>query len=465
MTGFMVSSGFFGCKKNTENNETENSTFEEIVEPVDDYAEIKDIVSTTNQKVDELLPEVNDEISRNTSIVLLLELFTQKDENGKINADLISQFKSKLDVDNMISDFNAYLDLVQKKAIDEGNLIKVSSSLPDELSNNIIMYSNASDSTNLLYEFYKIYSLIVDEKSIEANGIKFEIRDLSFPSRAVANNLAEIAAYYSRNYITQEQYDRIDKRANDQNNKAYIKQDAEILNNQIIGISETDVVALFNKKYEGVKELLSGKVNLSDETIKNLINYINIEYLNSDRVSTKDMNQIIGEYDEDKVNDVLFAIDAINTYNLKNNKIISYSSFLVDNYLNTDTGKTDSITLDFIQNNTLRIFNYVNDDTTYDKLNVNPYFKNIKSFIKWNDFTHIVNGKQYDILYAEVSDGVKLICNETILYTLNQLPKVENMDNYLEISNTNLSESLQYLQNTITGECKRIDGSEYTLTK
>ena len=44
MTGFMVSSGFVGCKKNTENNETENSTFEEIVEPVDDYAEIKDIV-------------------------------------------------------------------------------------------------------------------------------------------------------------------------------------------------------------------------------------------------------------------------------------------------------------------------------------------------------------------------------------------------------------------------------------
>ena len=46
-----------------------------------------------------------------------------------------------------------------------------------------------------------------------------------------------------------------------------------------------------------------------------------------------------------------------------------------------------------------------------------------------------------------------------------KIRKVENMDNYLEISNTNLSESLQYLQNTITGECKRIDGSEYTLTK
>ena len=467
MSAFMLAPTLAGCKKK-----------EKTVEVNPEYETVQTIVNDTDTKIDSLLPEVNDEISHNTSLVLLLELFTKRDENGKINADLISQFKSKLDVDNMISDFNSYLDLVQKKAINEGVLEKISTVLPDDLSNdrlilskiesiveNIIKYSNEKNKASVLNEFNKIYSLIVEEKELEIDGLKFDTRDLSFPSRAVANNLAEIAVYYSRNYITKEQYNNIDKRANDQNNKAYIKQELEILSNEIIGTSETDVISLFNEKYESVKKILSGKVNLSDDTIKNLVNYMNIEYLDSDRVSTKDMNTIIGEYDEDYVNDVILGIDAINEYNLRNTNPIAYSTFLVENYKNTATGKIDSITLDFIQSNTIRLVKSVNSDITYDELSINPYFINVKKFFKGDDFSHVKNGESTNIIHAEISDGVKFIGNETVLYTLNKLPKVENMDNYLKISSSNLAESLQYLQNTITGECKRIDGTEYTLTK
>ena len=370
MSGFILSGSLVGCKSNKKGAlDTETSTSTSSSEttepaPVDEYAEIKDIYERTFNKVKEIQPDVNDEVSKNTTLILLLDLFTQKDEFGKINSDLISQFKSRLDVDNMISDFNAYLDLLQKKSINENDVKRVSYVLPHELSRdqlilsniediveNIKNYSNEKNKNGVLTEFNKIYTLIVEEKPLKVDNISFEIRELSFPARAVANNLAEVAAYYSRSYISKSKYNKIDERANDQNNKAYTKQSLEILANQMNEVSETDVVSLFNNKYESVKKLLSGKVNLSDETIKNLVNYMNIEYLDSDKVSTKDMNQIIKEYDEEKVNDVLRAIDAINEYNLRGNSLIVYSSFLVDNYKNTDTGKIDSITLDFIQSN------------------------------------------------------------------------------------------------------------------
>ena len=45
-------------------------------------------------------------------------------------------------------------------------------------------------------------------------------------------------------------------------------------------------------------------MKLSDDTIKNLVNYMNLKYLDSDRVSTKDTNKIVGEYEDEKVNNV-----------------------------------------------------------------------------------------------------------------------------------------------------------------
>ena len=43
---------------------------------------------------------------------------------------------------------------------------------------------------------------------------------------------------------------------------------------------------------------------------------MNLKYLDSDKVAVKDMNQLVGEYDDDKLNDVMTAIEAINKYGL-----------------------------------------------------------------------------------------------------------------------------------------------------
>lgn len=471
MAGIILITNLAGCKKQNNNKtQTPNS----IVKMVDN----------TNNKIDTLLPEISDEMVDNSSLMLLLDVIAKEDENGKISADVISEFKSKLDVDDMMNEFTSFLDIIGYNAKQDGKIVKVSDALPKELDNdkvilssvetileNIIKYSKEKNKDGVVLEFNKIYTLFVDEKEIEVDGIKFEIRDLTFPSRAVATTYAETAAYYSRNYITNEQYEKIDERTDDQNNKAYIKSKLEILSNQMEEVSEIDVIKLFDEKYEEINKLLKGKVNLSKDTIKNLVNYINLKYISGDKVSTKDMKQIVGEYTDEKVNDVITAIDAINTYNLSNqNNIIPFSVFLVDEHLKTETGITDKIALDFIQFNSIMLNNTTDSKTNYNELKNNPYFKNVYKYFTKQNFTHIQkdeNGKKINnnIIWQEISDGTNFVNYQVILYTLNKLPKVDNLDNYIEKTETNIGESIQYIQNTIMDECKKIDATEYVLTK
>ena len=229
---FVTTIGLTGCSKKEENNNESTS--------------IQIMVEDTNNKIATLLPETNEEIMDTVTLMLLLNLLAPKDENEKISADTISKFKSNIDADDMINEFNSFLDIVEQKAILEGELEKISSVLPDELSTdrlilsnlemiveNIIKYSDDNNKDGVIKEFNKIYKLFVQEKQIELNSITFEIRDLTYSSRAVANMYAETAAYYARNYITEKEYKKIDDRTNDQNSKAYLKSILEILDNQM----------------------------------------------------------------------------------------------------------------------------------------------------------------------------------------------------------------------------------------
>lgn len=466
MVGMISVTGLTGCKK----KETK-----EVQEVQTTVSTMQLVLDDTNGKIDVLLPEVSDEIKDNATIMLLLDLFAKQDENGKISADSISKFKSKLDVDDMMSEFNSFLDIINSNAIMEGNLERVSTILPEELNNdqiilskiesiveNIMNYSNANKEESVKTEYDKIYKLFVEEDEIEIDGVTFEIRDLTYTSRAVATTYAEVANYYARNYISQKRYDKLDERTNDQNNKAYIKQTLEILNNEIDEKSETDVITLFNNKYEEVSKLLNGKVNLSEESIKDLVNYINLEYLDSDKVSTKDKNTILGEYDDERVSNALLAIDAINTYNLNNqNSIIAYSTFLVDNYKVTESGMTDEMALNFVQYNTIQLNNTTTTTTTYQDLTRNPYFENTYKYFTKQDFVHGTES----IEWQEISDGANFVNHYTILKSLNKVKKADNVDTYIEKAQTNLSESIQYIQNTIMGECKKVDIKEYIKTK
>ena len=468
--GIILVTGLTGCKSKENKTEKVNNS---IVTMVED----------TNNKIDTILPEASNEVVDNASIMLLLDIIAKEDENGKISADVISEFKSKLDVDDMMSEFISFLDMIGFNAKETGKVEKVSTVLPEELKNdkvilsnietileNIIKYSKDGNKDGVVAEFNKIYTLFVEEKEIEMNGTTFEIRDLTFPSRAVATTYAETAGYYATNYVSKDKLAKLDKRTNDQNNKAYIKSKLEILANQMDEKSEVDVISLFDAKYAEVIKLLNGKVNISESTIKNLVNYMNLKYIAGEKVATKDMNTLVGEYEDEKLNDVITAIEAINTYNFKNqNDIIPFSAFLVDEHLKTDTGKTDKIALDFVQYNTIML-NNTDDVKTYDELNNNPYFKNVFKYFTKQDFTHITkdeNGKQVnkDIVWQHISDGVNFVNYQVILNSLNKLPKVDNINNYKSVTEENFGQSIQYIQNTIMDECKKVDTKEYVLTK
>jgi len=462
-TIFLTATGLSGCKNKKETNSTS----------------ITYIYEDTNNKIDNLLPEANDEIIDNATLMLLLDLIAQKDENGKINSYVISEFKSKIDVDDMMSEFTSFLDMIEFNAIKSGKVEKISTVLPEQLNNdkiilsnietileNIIKSSKEENKDGVVSEFNKIYTLFVEEKEIEMNGTKFEIRDLTFPSRAVATTYAEIAGNYARSFVSKEELSNLDNRTNDQNNKAYIKEKLEILNNQMEEKSQIDVIGLFNNKYKEVTKLLNGKVNLSESTIKNLVNYMNLKYLDSDKVATKDKNTLVGEYDDEKVKDVIIAIEAINTYNFKNqNNFIPYSKFLVDEHLKTNTGVTDKIALDFVQFNTIM---YINKEENIDESK--PYFDNVFKYFTKQNFTHITkdeNGKQVnnDIVWQEISDGVNFVNYQVILNMLNKSLKIDNVDNYKSVTEENFSQSIQYVQNTISGECRKVDVKEYIKIK
>lgn len=466
-TIFAAATGLSGCK-----NQEESSN-----------SPIVTTVEETNKKLDVILPEANDSMVNNASIMLLLDIIAKKDENGKISADQISNLKSKIDVNDMMNEFTSFLDMLGFKIKQTGVVEKVSTVLPEELNNdkiilanietileNIIKYSKEGNKNNVVKEFNKIYTLFVEEKEVEVNGVKFEIRNLTFPSRAVATTYAETAAYYSKNYITKEQYEKIDKRTNDQNNKAYIKEKLEILDNQMEEQSQVDVIKLFNNKYEEVFKMLNNKVNISQESVKNLINFMNIKYLDGDKVSLKDKNQILGEYTDEKINGALEAISVIQEYNFRNqNNFIRLSNFLVDEHLKTDFGKVDKISLDFVQFNTIMMNNeeYIK---TYDQIKEIVYFNNVYKYFTKQNFVHVqkdVSGNllNQNVVFQEISESINFVNYQIILNSLNKLPKIDNKDTYIKFTQDNLGESIQYIQNTMTGECKKVDIKKYIKTK
>lgn len=466
----MIGSVAVGCKKKDNTDSVASNPYETYQTMVDE----------TNKELDALVPELSDEMTDNATIMLLLDLFAKEDENGKISADAISQFKTRIDADDMINEFNAFLDAIGNKAILEGELEKISTILPDELKNdsiilsnielvveNIIKYSKEGNKEGVVSEYNKIYTLFVEEKEIEVNGVKFEIRDLTNPSRAVATTYAEIANTYAREYIEETKRAKLDARTNDQNNKAYMKSDLEILANQMTEKSEIDVISVFNNKYAEITNLLNGKVKLSEDTIKNLVNYINVEYITSEKVSTKDRNQLLGEYGDEKVNAVLAAIDAINLYNQKNPSTgIAFSSLLINEYLKTEKGNIDKTALDFVQFNMVGLNKTSTSIKDYKTLSVNGYFQNMFKYFTKQNFEHqYPNQEKTNISWQEISDGVNFVNYQTISYSLNQLPKVDNLDNYKEVNNDNLGQSIQFIQNTIMDECKKVDSKEYVLTK
>jgi len=463
---FVTSISMSGCKNNG-NEETTPTTI--VVE----YENEKDLVTLTRTNIKVLFPTMNEDVVNNASIIILLDELAKEDENGKINSNVISNFKAKIDTDNMMSDFNSFLDTVEQSMIESKILVSTSDlviekdkeilSKVEAITLNIINGTKEEKKSN----FDLIYTLFVNEDEITYDGLTFDVRDLSYSGRAIASAYARTSAYYAKDYITEEEYSKVDNRTNNQNNKAYIKTKLEILANEMDEKSLVDVSKLFSAEYAVTSATIDGKVNLEEENIKNLVNYINLEYLNSDKVSNKDKDSILGEYTDEKVTNTLLTIDAITKYNESNlNKLILFSNLLVNDYKETETGKFDKVTLDYVQFNSVMLLNTTTKESTQKEIYNNLYFQNLYQYFTKQNFTHKYNeNNEVTVNYQDVSDGAKLITNEIIIYTLNERSNILGFEGYEEKINTNLTETIQYVQNVVTGECEKVEANEFVKTK
>lgn len=459
-----------GCKSNGNKNTTESTNLTIYVD--DAYKGIIEANETVILGIKTLFPTMNEDIVNNASLIILLDEIAKEDENGKINSEIISEFKAKIDTDNMMEDFNSFLDTLEQSMIENEKLISVSNLVIDNdeeiLSNIESITNNIINGTieEKLENFNLMYTLFVEEDEITYNGLTFDIRDLSYSGRAIASAYARTAAYYAKDYITEEQYEKIDARTNNQNNKAYIKTKLEILANNMEEKSFIGVNAAFNKEYEVTKNTLDTRVNVDELDIENLVNYINLEYLNSDKVANKDKDAVLGSYEDEKVSNVLLTIDVITEYNIKNNSdLILFSNMLIDSYKETNTGKIDAVALNYIQFNSIMLLNTTTQNSTSEEIFNNVYFQNIYKYFTKQNFTHKYSDREVNINYQDVSDGAKFIANEIVIYTLNKRPNVFKYNGYEEKVNTNLEETIQYIQNTVTGECEKVEISEFVKIK
>lgn len=468
----MVGSGLSlaGCTKKQNQEQPETTTVS--------YQNEENIISTLKAELKKIAPEMTDEKLTDTALILTLNLIAKENENGKIRSDIMDYFKNKVDVDSMMDNFNSFEDVIETNMITENKFVSVSKTLPKELkedseilgyiesiSNNVMDASLKGNKELVNTEFDKIYTLFVDEDKLTVNGTEFEVRDLNYAERSIAEAYARCAAYYGRNFVKQDKLDAVDKRTNQQNNKAYIKETLAIMSNNIDEVSDTDVISEFDAKYRALEQLLNGKVNTSAGNQKDLVNYLNLKYLEGTHVSEKDKNQILTDYDEKQINDTILTVDSITKYNeTHQTEMVLFSSLLVEEYLKTETGKTDKLALDFVQYNSMMLLNNKESIKDFTTIYNNPYFKNLYMYFTKQDLTykHKVNGNVVEdtIAWQDISDGANFANHEIIIYTLKQFPKLrEDFEKYgfIEKTQTNLTESVQYVQNVLTGECQKAD--------
>ena len=175
--------GLTGCtdKKETKNDEASIS-----------YQKEEDMISKLKSELRNIAPEFTDEKLTDTSLILILNLISQENENGKIRSDIMDYFKNKVDSDSMMDNFNSFEDVIETNMITENKFVSVSSVLPDELKQdkeilgyiesickNVMDASNSNNKEKVNSEFNKIYTLFVDEDKLTVDGTEFEVRDLN----------------------------------------------------------------------------------------------------------------------------------------------------------------------------------------------------------------------------------------------------------------------------------------------
>ena len=455
--------------KEVEETEQEITT-EEVVED--------NTFEETVKKIKALNLDLSDKSIKDSTLVLLLSVLAKEDENGKVNADEISKYVNHFDRDAVLEGFDNLLSEVETQML-KGNFVSVSGVLPEEMSADKTVLKEIEaitkealdnkDNKEIVSDcFVKIYKLFVSGETVDG----FEIDQMDYSTRAVAYSYAREVMFLARNYVSDEDYERIDKRTNDQYSRSELVIKLEKLENDFVEVSDGKAVAMFQKRYEQFHDVLIAKVKSSNDVQKLLVNYINIKYLLNE-VTTKDRNEIIGSYTDEDLKAALELIDAIILYNAEtygNNKdtnnLISLSKVMIDN---TDN---DRIALDYVTKSCMEVLNLVNEDLTYDALELNGYYDLLCACtVEQDEYKYIgSDGKENTIKFNwhEMSDGVKLVCFEMINFTFSRMPKKVKdnsiFNSYYEVSADMLFRNVQFFQDTLD-DCKPLDKTEYVKTK
>ena len=446
----------------------------------------EEMVDSTIAKINELDLNFDKEVVvKDAALLLLLSEIAKKDENDKISSDVMAHFKNVVNEQNMMNNYDDFLDKIENAMIIDEKFISVSSVLPDNMlkEKNILgtiehiaeyALQNRNDKQAVLDSFDKMYTLFVDEK--EVDGVKKGYLPYSLQSAAssYAREVNDLARYWA----SEGKRADLDSHTNDQRSKSDIINILGKISNQMEDVSlDKQIVERFNHLYSSFNEKITPYITSNIEAESQLINYINLDYLTSEDVAPKDRKELVGEYDEEIVRNVLDLIDAISKRNADAYAINGESAniFGLEKLL-INANEQDVLAIRFVQSNSYMLLSSIDENVTLDSLfgdKEHPtYFDKLVWYTtKTPEFEHSYRKGDKDVVketisYQNISKGVRFVCDEIVRYTFSILKGKQHLtedqifSNYYDQSERNVVDSIKYIQNNI-GECTNVDAKEY----
>lgn len=442
---------------------TFSSCKKEVTEEVQNYEEVENNIDKIRDNIKGKISNMSLVDAYNAAIILDMNEIVKRDSNDKYNADIMSKLTKNMEPDALIDSYCAVLDNIENEITINGNNVRFSEVLPETYSKekeilskleDLVLDSLSQSKETSVKIFEIVYDLFVLDKNVEVRGTTFATRDLSPQFRALANHYAKAIAYNTRNFIDDKKYEDVINSTNGDDWKSQIFTELSVLDNQIQEKSTVDAVKIFNNKYTQVKNLLNQVMQVDDNAVKALVNYLNIDYLNMDEVSYSDKFSILGDYSDESVSLAIDLIDRIMEYNKNNlNNMVAFSKFLVDEYKAKDKGEISSLALDNILYSSLKLYDETRENVKFSDVYLNPNFKELEKYLTKQDTKYSVSTKEHDIDFQSIGNGANFVNFVVILNEFNYSLNIKELDSYKELAQDGLKQEISSIRNYVYGEC------------
>ena len=442
---------------------TFSSCKKEVTEEVENYEEVENNIDKIRDNIKGKISNMSLVDAYNAAIILDMNEIVKRDSNDKYNADIMSKLTKNMEPDALIDSYCAVLDNIENEITINGNNVRFSEVLPETYSKekeilskleDLVLDSLSQSKETSVKIFEIVYDLFVLDKIVEVRGTTFATRDLSPQFRALTNHYAKAMAYNARNFIDDKKYEEVINSTNGDDWKSQIFTELSVLDNQMQEESKVDAVKIFNNKYTQVKNLLNQVMQVNDNEVKALVNYLNIDYLNMDEVSYSDKLSILGDYSDESVSLAIDLIDRIMEYNKNNlNSMVAFSKFLVDEYKAKDKGEISSLALDNILYSSLKLYDETREDVKFSDVYLNPNFKELEKYLTKQDTKYSVSNKEHDIDFQSIGNGANFVNFVVILNEFNYSLNIKELDSYKELAQDGLKQEISFIRNYVYGEC------------